>query len=405
MTQSNVYKDLAITPANGSERRAVTRPTGSRENVRVSLTAAIPAVDTCQSSNRPPLQAGGFHSKFQTSNDASIITARSDLASPEIITPRKFCVAPMLDWTDRHCRYFYRLISKHAYLYTEMITTGALLHGDRDRFLQFHPDENPLACQLGGSNPQDLATCAKMVEDYGYDEVNLNVGCPSDRVQNGRFGACLMATPELVAECLSAMNRVVSIPVTVKCRIGIDDLDSYEALHRFITLASDAGCRVFIIHARKAWLSGLSPKENREIPPLRYDVVYRIKRDFPELEIILNGGVSSLDQALVIHNEVDGVMVGREVYQNPYLLAGVDELFYRDLHAIKSREQILESLLPYVREQLRQGVRLYSIARHLLGLFHGVPGARAWRRHISENGTKQDADQNTLLKALDLISL
>ncbi|MGD7033993.1 tRNA dihydrouridine(20/20a) synthase DusA [Methylotuvimicrobium buryatense] len=343
-------------------------------------------------------------SEFQTCNVATVITSKSDSALPEIITPRKFCVAPMLDWTDRHCRYFYRLMSKHAYLYTEMITTGALLHGDRDRFLQYHPDENPLACQLGGSHPLELAACAKMVEDYGYHEVNLNVGCPSDRVQNGRFGACLMATPELVAECLSAMSRVVSIPVTVKCRIGIDDQDSYEALHRFITLVSEAGCRVFIIHARKAWLSGLSPKENREIPPLRYDVVYRIKRDFPQLEIILNGGVRSLDQALVINNEVDGVMVGREVYQNPYLLAGVDELFYRNFHAIKSREQIVEALLPYVGEQLKQGVRLYSIARHLLGLFHGVPGARSWRRHISENGTKQDADQNTLLKALDLIS-
>ncbi|WP_431066716.1 tRNA dihydrouridine(20/20a) synthase DusA [Methylotuvimicrobium sp.] len=343
-------------------------------------------------------------SEFQTCSVPTVITSKSDSALPEIITPRRFCVAPMLDWTDRHCRYFYRLMSKHAYLYSEMITTGALLHGDRDRFLQYHPDENPLACQLGGSNPKDLAACAKMVEDYGYHEVNLNVGCPSDRVQNGRFGACLMETPELVAECLSAMNRAVSIPVTVKCRIGIDDQDSYEALHRFITLVSEAGCRVFIIHARKAWLSGLSPKENREIPPLRYDVVYRIKRDFPELEIILNGGVRSLDQALIINDEVDGVMVGREVYQNPYLLAGVDELFYRDFHAIKSREEIVEVLLPYICEQLKQGVRLYSIARHLLGLFHGVPGARSWRRHISENGTKLGTDQNTLLKALDLIS-
>lgn len=344
-------------------------------------------------------------SDFQIFKQVSAVTSKPELTSAQIITPRKFCVAPMLDWTDRHCRYFYRLISKNAYLYTEMITTGALLHGDRDRFLRFHADENPLACQLGGSNPQELAACAKMVEDYGYSEVNLNVGCPSDRVQNGRFGACLMATPELVAECLSAMNRAVSIPVTVKCRIGIDDLDSYEALQRFIRLVSEAGCRVFIIHARKAWLSGLSPKENREIPPLRYDVVYRVKKDFPQLEIILNGGIHSLTQALdAIDDGIDGVMLGREVYQNPYLLADVDELFYRDLQALKSREQIINELLPYVREQMNQGMRLYSIARHLLGLFHGVPGARAWRRYLSENGTKPEADQNTLIKALDLIS-
>lgn len=314
-----------------------------------------------------------------------------------------FCVAPMLDWTDRHCRYFYRLISKHATLYTEMMTTGALLHGDRERFLGFHPDENPLACQLGGSHPMELAACAKMVEDHGYYEVNLNVGCPSDRVQRGRFGACLMAEPMLVAECVSAMNRVVSIPVTVKCRIGIDDQDSYEALHRFISLVSEAGCQVFIIHARKAWLSGLSPKENREIPPLRYDVVYRIKQDFPNLEIILNGGIQSLNDAVSYFDRVDGVMLGREVYHNPYLLAGVDELFYGDLSGGLSREQIIHALIPYVCGQLSDGVRLYSIARHLLGLFHGVPGARAWRRYLSEYGTKQNADENTLYKALDFI--
>lgn len=315
-----------------------------------------------------------------------------------------FCVAPMLDWTDRHCRYFYRLVSKHAYLYTEMITTGALLHGDRHRFLQFHADENPLACQLGGSNPVELAQCSKMVEDYGYDEVNLNVGCPSDRVQNGRFGACLMATPELVAECVSAMNQAVSIPVTVKCRIGIDERDSYEELSHFVSLVADAGCNLFIIHARKAWLSGLSPKENREIPPLRYDVVYQIKKDFPQLEIILNGGVSSMEQAVAVNDNVDGVMVGREVYHNPYMLAGVDERFYRDFEPVKSREGIVEALLPYVRDQLSQGVRLHSIARHTLGLFHGVAGARAWRRYLSEYGTKQSADEHTLIKALDLIT-
>ncbi|GAB4277709.1 MAG: tRNA dihydrouridine(20/20a) synthase DusA [Methylomicrobium sp.] len=310
----------------------------------------------------------------------------------------------MLDWTDKHCRYFFRLISKQAFLYSEMITTGALLHGDSRRFLAFDECEKPVACQLGGSDPEALARCATLIEDFGYDEVNLNVGCPSDRVQNGRFGACLMAEPELVAECVAAMRRNVAIPVTVKCRIGIDDKDSYEELSRFVSTVADAGCRVFIIHARKAWLSGLSPKENREIPPLRYDVVYRIKQDFPDLEIVLNGGITTLTQATEICERVDGVMVGREIYQNPYLLSEVDRHFYGKPFPIKSRERIVEELLPYIEDQLDRGVRLYSIARHILGLFHGVPGARAWRRTISEQGTKPDAGLNTIIEALDFIS-
>lgn len=314
----------------------------------------------------------------------------------------KFCTAPMLDWTDRHCRYFHRLLSAHAFLYTEMVTTGALIYGERHRFLSFDPSENPIAFQLGGSDPSDLATCAKMVEDYGYDEVNLNVGCPSDRVQNGRFGACLMAEPDLVAECVEAMIQAVSIPVTVKSRIGIDDRDSYEELVHFIESVAEAGCLTFIIHARKAWLKGLSPKQNREIPPLRYDWVYQIKKDFPHLEVILNGGIESLESAVAINQRVDGVMVGREAYHNPYLLAEVDAVIFGNEHPIRSREEVVEALIPYVKEQLAQGVRLNSISRHILGLFHGVSGARAWRRHISEHAHCVGADENVITKALDL---
>ncbi|MFZ2312210.1 MAG: tRNA dihydrouridine(20/20a) synthase DusA [Methylobacter sp.] len=306
----------------------------------------------------------------------------------------------MLDWTDRHCRYFHRLISQHAFLYTEMVTTGALIHGDHHRFLQFNAAEKPLAFQLGGSNPRELAICARMIEDYGYDEVNLNVGCPSDRVQNGRFGACLMAEPELVAQCVAAMGQAVSIPVTVKSRIGIDDRDSYEELVHFVSTVADAGCKTFIIHARKAWLSGLSPKQNRDVPPLRYDLVYQLKQDFPELEIILNGGITTLDQAEDIMKNLDGVMVGREAYHNPYLLADVDRRFFCEHKAPLSREAVLRSFIPYIREQLDDEVRLSSISRHILGLFHGEYGARGWRRHISENVCKPGADIQVILDAL-----
>lgn len=314
---------------------------------------------------------------------------------------RRFSVAPMLDWTDSHCRYFYRLMTKQAWLYSEMVTTGAILHGHRDRHLRFHNQEHPLALQLGGSNPADLALCAKIAEDYGYNEVNLNVGCPSDRVQNGRFGACLMAEPQLVAECVAAMRQAVTIPVTVKSRIGIDEQDSYPELLAFITTVAAAGCETFIVHARKAWLSGLSPKQNREIPPLRYDVVYQLKQDMPELEIVLNGGITSLASCEDILDRVDGVMVGREVYHNPFLLTEVDQRVFNQASQPITRQAIVLALLPYIEDQLQQGVRLNSITRHLLGLFHGVDGARAWRRHLSENANRPGADQQVLLTALE----
>lgn len=317
---------------------------------------------------------------------------------------RRFCVAPMMDWTDRHCRYFHRLLSRHALLYTEMVTTGAIIHGDAARFLQFNPEEHPLALQLGGSNPRELGWCAKIAEDFGYDEVNLNVGCPSDRVQNGRFGACLMAEPHLVADCVAAMVNATALPVTVKSRIGIDDLDSYEALAYFIGTVASAGCQTFIVHARKAWLSGLSPKQNREIPPLRYEVVYQLKIDFPQIEFIVNGGVTSLAQAEHHLQFVDGVMVGREAYQNPYILAEVDQRLFGECHDPISRLDAMELLLPYISRQLSLGLRLNTVTRHTLGLFHGQSGARGWRRHLSENVGKSNADENTVREALSLLN-
>lgn len=316
----------------------------------------------------------------------------------------RFSVAPMLDWTDTHCRYFHRLLSRHALLYTEMVTTGAIIHGNRQRHLQFNAEEHPLALQLGGSNPADLAECAKIAQDYGYDEINLNVGCPSDRVQNGRFGACLMAEPELVAECVSAMRQAVSIPVTVKSRIGIDERDSYQELAQFIGTVAAAGCETFIVHARKAWLSGLSPKQNRDVPPLRYDLVFQLKRDFPQLRIVINGGIETLDASLDLLKKIDGVMLGREIYHNPYLLADVDRRIFHDDHPLRSRQEIVLALLPYIERQLQQGVRLHCIARHLLGLFHGVDGARAWRRHLSENATRHGGDSQVILDALEFTS-
>ncbi|GAW85533.1 tRNA-dihydrouridine synthase A [Bathymodiolus platifrons methanotrophic gill symbiont] len=322
-----------------------------------------------------------------------------------IFSTHKICVAPMLDWSDRHCRYFHRLISRHAVLYTEMVTTGALLNGDVDRHLGFAPQEHPVALQLGGSSIQDLAICSKMAQDYGYDEVNLNVGCPSDRVQNGRFGACLMAEPDLVAECVSAMQQAVTIPVTVKSRIGIDDKDSYQELACFIKKVAQGGCTTFIIHARKAWLSGLSPKQNREVPPLRYDVVRQIKQDFPELEIIINGGITSLEQSVELLSNVDGVMIGREAYHNPYILAGVDSMIYQQAGESIVRHEVARAMLPYIQQQLATGVRLHSITRHMLGLFHGIKGARAWRRHLSEQGPKAGADEGVVLQALELVQV
>ncbi len=309
----------------------------------------------------------------------------------------------MLDWTDRHCRYFYRLLSKKALLYTEMVTTGALIHANQHRFLAFNPEENPLALQLGGSTPQDLALCARMAQDYGYDEVNLNIGCPSDRVQNGQFGACLMAKPTLVAECIHAMTQAVSIPVTVKSRIGIDHQDSYQELSEFIEIIADAGCQTFIVHARKAWLKGLSPKQNRDIPPLRYDVVYQLKQDYPHLNFILNGGITDLDQIKNHLLQTDGVMLGREVYNRPFLLAEIDPKIYGVSQSLKNRPQIIEALLPYIDQQLKKGIRLHSITRHTLGLFHGQKGARNWRRYLSEQAVKKNADKTVLLEALKFI--
>jgi tRNA-dihydrouridine synthase A len=312
----------------------------------------------------------------------------------------RFSIAPMLDWTDRHCRYFHRLLSSQTLLYTEMVTTGAIIHGRGD-FLKYNQEEHPVALQLGGSNPQDLAHCAKLAAERGYDEVNLNVGCPSDRVQNGRFGACLMAEADLVAECIAAMKAEVSIPVTVKTRIGIDDLDSYEFLTDFITRVSEkGGCEQFTIHARKAWLSGLSPKENREIPPLDYSRAYQIKQDFPHLSIAVNGGVKTLEEAKEHLQHLDGVMVGREAYQNPYLLAEVDQQIFGLDTPIKKRTQVVEEMFPYIEQQLANGVYLGHISRHMIGLFQNMPGARQWRRYISENAHKPGSGIEVLQAAL-----
>lgn len=316
---------------------------------------------------------------------------------------RAFSVAPMLDWTDRHQRYFMRLISHHALLYTEMVTTGAIIYGDRDRYLQYNKEEHPLALQLGGSDIKDLAECSKIAEDYGYDEVNLNLGCPSNRVQNGSFGACMMAEPELVAECIAAMNDAVMIPVTAKTRIGIDERDSFDELVEFISKLHQAGCNSFIIHARKALLQGLSPKENRNIPPLNYDMVYKIKQLFPQCEISLNGGVKTLEQAEEHLKHVDGVMMGREAYHNPYLLSTVDRRFYQDNHTILSPHEVVESMLPYIESEMAKGVRLQSIVRHILGVFQGMRGTKAWKRFLSENAHKENAGPEVLKQALTLV--
>jgi tRNA-dihydrouridine synthase A len=312
---------------------------------------------------------------------------------------RTISIAPMMDWTDRHDRYFLRLISQHALLYTEMVTTGAIIYGDQQRHLAFDPAEQPLALQLGGSDPADLATCCKIAEGYGYQEINLNCGCPSDRVQNGRFGACLMAEPETVAACIAAMKEATTLPVTVKNRIGIDDLDSYDHLKHFIKTVRGAGCETFIIHARKAWLTGLSPKENRTIPPLQYELVYRLKEEFPELEIIINGGIQTVEEIDEHLKHVDGVMIGREAYQNPYFLAEIDKRYYGMSDDAPERKDVIENILPYVDREMKKGVPLKSITRHMLGLFQGRPGAKAWRRYISENAHLPGADQSVLTEA------
>jgi tRNA-dihydrouridine synthase A len=309
----------------------------------------------------------------------------------------------MMDWTDRHCRVFHRLMTRRARLYTEMLTTGAIIHGDRQRLLGFDASEHPVALQLGGSSPRDLATCAKIGEDIGYDEINLNVGCPSDRVKDGRFGACLMAEPALVAAGVDAMKRAVSIPVTVKCRIGIDDQDPEIALDLLARGIIAAGADALIVHARKAWLSGLSPKENRDIPPLDYDRVYRLKSSLPDVPIVINGGIASLAEAKQHLSHVDGVMLGRAAYQEPWRLLAADPELFGEAAPQTTMKDVFESMMPYIESQLAQGTRLHSITRHFVGAFHGVPGARAFRRHLAENGVKPDAGVNVLRHAIALV--
>lgn len=316
----------------------------------------------------------------------------------------KLSVAPMLDWTDRHCRYFYRVMSKHTVLYTEMVTTGAILFGKGD-YLAFNDEEHPLVLQLGGSDVKAMTECAKLAEQRGYDEININVGCPSDRVQNGRFGACLMAEPELVAECVSQMQSAVDIPITVKSRIGIDDQDSYEFLHTFIDTVAQAGCQHFIVHARKAWLSGLSPKQNRDIPELDYQRVYQIKQDFPELEISINGGIKTFSEANEHLAHIDGVMIGREVYQNPYMLAQADNVVYQQNQAALTRQAIIEQMLPYIDKHVANGGRVWHVVRHMLGLCNGLPGARQFRRHLSDCASHTDASSQVLEDAFAKVTI
>ncbi|MET0027394.1 MAG: tRNA dihydrouridine(20/20a) synthase DusA [Candidatus Thiodiazotropha sp.] len=323
------------------------------------------------------------------------------LDTPHTSTPmsRRLSIAPMLDWTDRYCRYFLRLISHRTLLYTEMVTTGAILHGNRARFLDFDPSEHPIALQLGGSDPHELAASARLGESWGYDEINLNVGCPSDRVQSGRFGACLMMTPTVVADCVKAMRDAVSRDITVKHRIGVDAYDSYPELCDFVGQVSEAGCHTFIVHARKAWLQGLSPKENRDIPPLSYETVYQLKEDFADLEIVINGGITSLEQATNHLERVDGVMIGREAYQNPWLLADADRVIFGDPATPLSRHQVIEALIPFLERELQAGTPLNRMTRHFLGLFQGQPGARKWRRMLSENAHQANAGIDLVRRA------
>ena len=317
------------------------------------------------------------------------------------VTPaHRFSVAPMMEWTDRHCRFFHRLLTRRALIYTEMITTGAVLHGHRARLLAYDAAEHPVALQLGGSDPRALAECAHIAEDLGYDEINLNVGCPSDRVQEGRFGACLMAEPRLVGDCVAAMKGTVAVPVTVKCRIGIDQQDPEEALNVLTSAVNDAGVDALIVHARKAWLEGLSPRENREIPPLDYDRVYRLKAAHRDLVVVLNGGVASLEQARAHLNGLDGVMMGRAAYQEPWRLLEVDPLLFGEPAPFATPKAVAEAMMPYIERELEAGTRLHAITRHILGLFRGVPGARAFRRHLATEAVKPGAGSDVLAAAL-----
>jgi len=317
---------------------------------------------------------------------------------------RRFSIAPMMDWTDRHCRAFHRLLTRRALLYTEMITTGAILHGNRDRLLRYDPIEHPVALQLGGCEPRALAECARIAADLGYDEINLNVGCPSDRVQGGRFGACLMAEPALVGDCVAAMKAAVAVPITVKCRIGIDDQDPEAALDTITHAVVAAGVDALIVHARKAWLAGLSPKENREIPPLDYDRVHRLKRAFPALHVSLNGGLGSLDAAHAELAHVDGVMMGRAAYQEPWRLLGVDREIFGEAPPFESVKAAAYAFIPYIERELAQGTRLHAMVRHVHGLFHAVPGARAFRRLLATEAVKPGAGAHTFRDALALVA-
>lgn len=317
---------------------------------------------------------------------------------------RKFCVAPMMDWTDRHERYFLRLITRRAVLYTEMLTAEAVLRGERDRLLGFDSREHPLALQLGGASPARLAEAALIGERHGYDEINLNIGCPSDRVREGRFGACLMAEPERVRDCVAAIRTVTALPVTVKCRIGINGRDRPDDLFRFIDIVRDGGCETVIIHARSAVLGGLSPKQNREVPPLRYAVVYRAKERFPDLEIIINGGITDLDSAAQHLRHVDGVMLGRAAYQTPYCLADVDRRFFGESGPAVRPHGVIAAYLPYIRARMVEGVPLQAMSRHILGLFQGLPGARAWRRHLSTHAHRPGADAAVVADAASLVA-
>ncbi|MFC1702242.1 tRNA dihydrouridine(20/20a) synthase DusA [Pseudomonadota bacterium] len=312
---------------------------------------------------------------------------------------RLISVAPMMDWTDRHCRYFHRLLAPSALLYTEMVTTGAIIHGDADRFLAYNPEEQPVALQLGGSEPEDLAVCARDAQQRGFNEVNLNVGCPSDRVQRGRFGACLMLEPELVKDCMAAMIDAVDIPVTIKTRLGVDDHYSYQYMSDFVGRVAESGCSVFIMHARKAILAGLSPKQNRDVPPLHYDWVYRLKQELPELQIVINGGIDSLESVKNHLEHVNGVMLGRAAYHTPWLLAECQQQLF-DNKTTKKPGDIIEAMNLYIERQVSRGVAVKHISRHLLGLFQGLPGAKAWRRYLSENAYRDDNNTELLDQAL-----
>lgn len=331
------------------------------------------------------------------SSPAATSTTLANTAAGD--SPWRLCVAPMMDWTDTHCRVFHRLLAPHARLYTEMVHANAVMRGDRTRLLGFDPSEHPVALQLGGHEPEELAAAARIGADFGYDEINLNVGCPSDRVQSGRFGACLMREPVLVADCVAAMRAAVNVPVTVKCRIGVDEQDEYEDLHRFVETLVGAGLEVLIVHARKAWLHGLSPKENREIPPLNYPRVYRLKQEFPRLTIVINGGIVDVAVAREQLHELDGVMLGRAAYHDPFVLARIEHALFGTL--LPDREAILHRLRPYIDAQLAQGEVLHHVVRHVLGLFLGESGARAFRRYLSEHMRAAKADFRTLEAALE----